>query len=260
MLTERQKKILDAVVKEYVRTAEPISSSQICQKNNLDCSSATIRSEFNFLTKAGYLEQLFTSSGRVPTDKAYRFIVDQIMGDTALPLSDQKKIQSEYLKLKAEYKRLAKLTSKLLSRFAKGIAVVGDVGDAEAYETGMSGLLKEPEYESVKSVTEAVDLIEYFDSHLKDIYNKISSQEPKVFIGHENVFKSVNNHSVIISGYKLKSGEKGIVALIGPKRMNYKKNLALIKGVIESVSRNLLPLVIICPTIIILLQINPKNF
>ncbi len=243
-MTERQEKLLEIVVKEYVRSAEPISSGKICNKYDIDCSSATIRNDLHHLTEEGFLQQLHTSGGRVPTDKAYRFIVDSIMGDKTLDLEDQKKIQSEYFKLKAEYKRLAKLTSRLLAKMTKGVAVGGSLDESDSYETGISQLLKEPEYEKVDSITEVVDLIEYFDEHLPEVYEKLPNNKEQIFIGQENIYGKVKNHSVILSGYELRDGERGLLALIGPKRMNYKKNLTVIRGIIESITkRNLLPVI-----------------
>ena len=72
VLSERKKKILAAVVDEYVRTAEPVGSKAIAQTAGLGCSSATIRNELAELVSLGYLEQPHTSAGRVPTPMGYR--------------------------------------------------------------------------------------------------------------------------------------------------------------------------------------------
>ena len=71
-MTDRKKKILAAVVEEYIRTAEPVGSKTIAQVANLGCSSATIRNELAELASMGYLEQPHTSAGRVPTPQGYR--------------------------------------------------------------------------------------------------------------------------------------------------------------------------------------------
>src|SRR4030043_2035671 len=75
-ITKRQKSILDRIIKEYINTAEPVSS-QLLEKNySFDICPATIRIEMQKLTDGGYLLQPHTSAGRVPTDKAYRSFVD----------------------------------------------------------------------------------------------------------------------------------------------------------------------------------------
>ena len=78
-ISDRKKKILTAVIDEYIATAEPVGSKSIVESGVLDLSSATIRNEMAELTAMGFLEQPHTSAGRVPSDKAYRLYVDQMM-------------------------------------------------------------------------------------------------------------------------------------------------------------------------------------
>ena len=85
-ISQRKKKILAAVVDEYIRTAEPVGSKTIAQIAGLGCSSATIRNELSELTALGYLEQPHTSAGRIPSPQGYRLYVDELMekpGETA---------------------------------------------------------------------------------------------------------------------------------------------------------------------------------
>jgi heat-inducible transcriptional repressor len=80
MLTERQEKLLNFVVKEYIDTAEPVSSLALKKISDLDVSGATIRNDLQELTKQGFIEQPHTSAGRVPTKKAYKYIAEKIDG------------------------------------------------------------------------------------------------------------------------------------------------------------------------------------
>ena len=91
-LTERKKKILAAVVEEYVRTAEPVGSKTIAQVANLGCSSATIRNELAELASMGYLEQPHTSAGRVPTPQGYRIYVNELMQRQKLSIEETEAI------------------------------------------------------------------------------------------------------------------------------------------------------------------------
>ena len=78
-ISERKKKILAAVVDEYIRTAEPVGSKHLAESAGLGCSSATIRNELAELVALGYLEQPHTSAGRVPTPMGYRMYVNELM-------------------------------------------------------------------------------------------------------------------------------------------------------------------------------------
>ena len=77
MISKRQAELLKFIVEDYIKTARPIGSKSICEK--LDCSSATVRNEMAALEELGLLEKTHTSSGRVPSEKGYRYYVDNIM-------------------------------------------------------------------------------------------------------------------------------------------------------------------------------------
>ena len=78
MISERQEKLLDLLVTEYISTAEPVSSKILKKKSDLDCCEATIRNDLQDLTERGYIEQPHTSAGRIPTKKAYKHIADKL--------------------------------------------------------------------------------------------------------------------------------------------------------------------------------------
>ena len=77
MLDNRKKKILQAIVEEYIDTAEPVSSGNLVEE--LNCSSATIRNEMAELEKIGLLEKPHTSAGRIPSQKGYRYYIDELL-------------------------------------------------------------------------------------------------------------------------------------------------------------------------------------
>ena len=77
-LTRRQEQLLNALIQEYISTAEPVGSIHLKKSINLDVCPATIRNDLQELTEAGYIAQPHTSAGRIPTEKAYRFFVEKI--------------------------------------------------------------------------------------------------------------------------------------------------------------------------------------
>lgn len=92
MLSGRQVKLLKLIVEDYIKTARPIGSKSICEK--LNCSSATIRHEMSVLEELGLLEKTHTSSGRIPSEKGYRYYVDHIMKPKELTGDDVLKLQA----------------------------------------------------------------------------------------------------------------------------------------------------------------------
>lgn len=91
LLSERQNKILKLIVEEYIKTASPVGSSGLCKE--LNCSSATIRNEMASLEEIGFLEKTHTSSGRVPSEKGYRYYVDTLMKPKEMTGEDVLKLQ-----------------------------------------------------------------------------------------------------------------------------------------------------------------------
>lgn len=100
-LSDRKKKILSAVIDEYIATAEPVGSKTIAEAGHLGLSSATIRNELAELTTMGYLEQPHTSAGRVPSSRAYRLYVNELMDRQRLSIEETEAInRSLTLKMK----------------------------------------------------------------------------------------------------------------------------------------------------------------
>lgn len=91
VLSERQNKLLKLIVEEYIKTANPVGSSGLCDE--LSCSSATIRNEMAYLEENGYLEKTHTSSGRVPSEMGYRYYVDNLMEPKKMTGEDVLKLQ-----------------------------------------------------------------------------------------------------------------------------------------------------------------------
>lgn len=226
-MEERQQKILAAVVEEYTATAVAVGSKVLSDKYFSDLSSATIRNDMAELEKAGFLYQPHTSAGRIPTDKGYRYFVSEIMPEQELSLSEQKKMQVELLKMKAQNNRLSRATAKLLSSLSGSLAVTGF--EKEFYDFGISELLENPEFQEIDEFCKVAEALDYIDENVDAILKKIKLGETKIFIGKENPIKGISNCSMIVSPYETKEGERGLLAIIGPKRMKYAKNKSLME-------------------------------
>ena len=94
MISDRQKKLLRLIIEDYIKTARPISSKSLCEI--LDCSSATIRNEMSFLEDIGLLEKTHISSGRVPSEKGYRYYVDNIMRPKSIDDFDIRELETVF--------------------------------------------------------------------------------------------------------------------------------------------------------------------
>lgn len=123
-LGDRKRLILQAIIEDYINTAEPVGSRTISKKYLTSTSPATIRNEMADLEELGYIEQPHTSAGRIPSDKGYRLYVDQIMQQKKVNDAQQEMIRKEFLETLGEIDRLVKHASKLLSQLTQYTSIV----------------------------------------------------------------------------------------------------------------------------------------
>ena len=126
-LDKRKKKILQAIIEEYIETAEPVSSNNLVEE--LNCSSATIRNEMAELEKIGFLEKPHTSAGRVPSQKGYRYYVDELIRDDKISKKEMEIIRDRLETRVNDLEELTKIATTTLSEITHytTIAIAPDV-------------------------------------------------------------------------------------------------------------------------------------
>jgi heat-inducible transcriptional repressor len=131
-LDKRKAAILQAVVEEYIDTAQPVGSGRVARAPGVDVSSATVRNEMAVLEQEGFLEQPHTSAGRVPTDKGYRFFVDTLGGPGPLDQLQRRQVSTFFDHSHGELERMLEDTSYLLSNLTDYAALVVGPAHQEA--------------------------------------------------------------------------------------------------------------------------------
>ena len=124
MLDERKAAILRAVVEEHIETAQPVGSAHVARAARLRVSSATVRNEMALLEREGYLAQPHTSAGRIPTDKGYRFFVDQLTEPGHLGAGQTQQVREFFARAHGELEQMLHDTSRLLSNLTQYAGVV----------------------------------------------------------------------------------------------------------------------------------------
>ena len=119
-----EKKVLHAIVKDYVATAEPVGSRTISKKYGLGVSSATIRNEMSDLEDLGYIEQPHTSAGRIPSDKGYRYYVDCLMEKEELTQQEVNQVKRLFAPKVTEMEQIVQATCRLLSQLTNYTAII----------------------------------------------------------------------------------------------------------------------------------------
>lgn len=215
MLSPRLQTILETIIEIYLNTAQPVSSGMLLEKYDLGISPATVRNEMMVLEEAGYIYQPHTSAGRVPTAMAYRFLVD---GGKIVNLK------------KEELKMLDKAFGEDDKSLAKAIAEISGCTvywafhKNDLYYTGLSNLFSQPEFKQVGLVHDFSLVVDRMEDIIDDIFEKLIDGS-QIMIGEENPFG--NFLSAVVVKYKHHS-HHSIFGILGPMRMDYRKNLALV--------------------------------
>ncbi|MBU0722144.1 hypothetical protein KKA93_01650 [Patescibacteria group bacterium] len=219
-MDKRKELILKTIIKEYIKIALPVGSGSLVDKYHLNISSATIRNEMAELEEAGYIAQPHTSSGRVPTEKAYNFYLEN--------LSEKKLNENEariFEKVLAEKNEINfKQAAKALAKVSNN-AIFWAFYKHNLYYTGISNLLHQPEFHETNSIYDISEVIDRIDEVIDGIFNDLK-YGPQILLGSKNPFSA--HCSAVIAKYRLNENI-GLVGILGPMRMDYEKNLALIK-------------------------------
>ncbi|MCD6528500.1 hypothetical protein J7K44_02585 [bacterium] len=237
-LTKRQERILEGVCQEFIKRAQPISSQFLKEKQNLEFSPATIRNEFVALERKNYLFHPFISSGRIPTDRGYRFFVNKILATTPFQFKRKKditEIKEELQKLK-DILMLSRQVAKALSSFSSNLALTYLFRENIFWKEGWQEVAREPEFQDINYWRQFIEMTADFE---RNIDNFECSGEIKIYIGKESPLRS-KNFSIIVTetpfprkNRNQSTAQRGLVALLGPKRMDFERNIALISEVVE---------------------------
>lgn len=226
-ITERQGEILNRIVEDYIGLAQPISSEFLEKKHKFSVSPATIRIEMQRLTDGGFIFQPHTSAGRVPTDKGYRFFVDELLKSEISEFEDVFEIEDIFQKAGKDIFKLASRLTKFLAEESSSLTILNLLERDFFWKEGWEEILREPEFEEKDLISHFTKLLESFEENIENL--KINSGI-KIYIGKENPFSKTKDFSIISSRCHLPEGEEGIISLLGPKRMAYDRNISLINS------------------------------
>lgn len=216
----RRRAVLSKAISQYIEEAAPVASEDIAR--DFDLSSATIRNIFADLEESGYLMHPYTSGGRIPTDKGYRYYVDFLLSQMELLEEEKDRILKEYEK---EIKRLEdalEKTSELISSITHYAGIVSflDWHDRFFYN-GISCILGLPEFRDTEKIRLLIKMIEE-KQNLLTIINRDFNEKTKVYIGKELGCREMAACSLVVVNYRIKNKPSGRLAVLGPVRMEYK--------------------------------------
>jgi len=218
-MTQRQATILAAIVEQYAEVASPVGSLTLAKLFGV--SSATIRAEMARLEEMGYIAQPHTSAGRIPTDKGYRFYVNQAtqVEETSRSVRaiDTRVTQAGRpdLAIRSAVDSLVELTHNV------GLATIGD----QLYISGFERLFMQPEFLGGGPVQEVARLLDNLEPWLREA---APNETLSVYIGQENPIGKASGCSLIISRFRSPYSDHSYIGVLGPTRQSYRQVMSMV--------------------------------
>jgi transcriptional regulator of heat shock response len=227
-ITERQKAILMAIIKEFMQEASEVGSLALLEKYDLGVSSATVRNEMVKLMGLGLLEKSHISSGRLPTDQALRLYVTKYLDRNGLNPLVTVEIRQGIFRDRFSKDDVIRAVLEILSKETESLVYIILDEDIRAY--GYANLLRYEEFRDIKALETVVNIVED-STFLLNLTEKYSSSGVSLLIGEESGIENLENCALAFTKIPFWDREKAYVGVIGSKRMEYSKVLAALNEV-----------------------------
>ncbi len=219
---DRSFQILEAAVRDFIETGEPVSSGSLFHEYEFGIRPAMIRAELAWLTDEGYLEQPYHSAGRVPTNRGYEFFATRVL--------EEERPQAVRQELAAPFSHgdLADFLELLSNHL--GIAAVASTARGEVRKDGLDELIGRVEWGPREEIMQIIRDFESIERRLAALKRDFFLQEfLDVFIGRKSPVTQSDELAVMGASYG-KGDDRVLLFAIGPKRMDYEKAAAILKG------------------------------
>ncbi len=220
---ERSTKILNAAVESFIARGEPVSSQWLYEHYRFGIKPAMIRHELEALTEGGYLEQPYHSAGRIPCDKGFEFLAHSLLHER------QTEAHEADSALRALFERRA--WDDLLSGLAGELGVLGGFGNArgEIAKEGLECLMENFFWETREDVEQVIRDFVGLDERLGSVVERWEGEPLQVFVGRRSPLTKSEGLAVVMGKYRVQ-GNDVVVCTIGPKRMNYRRVIHVMRN------------------------------
>ncbi len=237
MLTARQKILLQAIINEFINSAQAVGSLNISEKYDLDVSPATIRNEMGRLTELGLLDKQHASAGRVPTSRAIKWFLSEVLDHyEELDAVIAAGVREELFQKRFNVDKLLTEAVGALSRLTLNTSVA--VFGGRRYSAGLAQALNNVHYHDIGRYRRVIEVLEDY-KRLAELFTRSSGSnvgdDISVLVGEETGIDEFSESAVVFAPIKLHGMETGFVSVVGPNRMNYAKVLPAMKYVVKNV-------------------------
>lgn len=221
----RKENLLNLIVEDYIKTAEPVGSKFLVQNYNLELSDATIRNEMRELEEEGYLTHPHTSAGRIPTEMGYKYYVEHLLRTTGVSKKIKDEIQS-VLEAEKDLAKSRKNIAKLISEYLNTSVIIA-FSDSNVYYTGISNLFSQPEFQQMNLTVDVSAMFDQCEEVIEKVFELVEGSELVTLIGSENPLGSFCS---IISA---RTADNNLFIILGPTRMDYSKSKNILEYLVK---------------------------
>lgn len=227
-LTPRQVQILKCVVEEYTETAVAVGSDVIEKKYSVGVSPATIRNEMAALTTKGFLRQLHTSAGRIPTPKAIKLYVNQLMEEKKLTVGEEVQAREQVAQNKDTFDHLMHEVTRALAAQTHSLAVAA-TDDGQVWHAGYANILDIPEFYNIDVTIRVLGMIEEAKGLQELFFERTNWNGPvEIVFGEELGWPNFEPVGIVACQFAGPNC-RGSLGIIGPTRFNYPAVIPMVR-------------------------------
>lgn len=227
-LTPRQVQILKSVVEEYIETAIPVGSDVLEKKYGIGVSPATIRNEMAALVTGGYLRQPHTSAGRIPSPRAIKFYVNQLMEEKKLSVAEEVSAKEKVDSGKDDFDKVMHQVTKALADQTHSLAIAA-TDKGEIWHAGYAHILDIPEFYNIDVTSKVLTMIEEVRRIQELFFDKKIWDEPvEILFGEELGWPNFESVGIIAYQCTTPYGRTSL-GVIGPMRFNYSTIIPVVR-------------------------------
>ncbi|MGD8744458.1 MAG: hypothetical protein PVJ52_02600 [Candidatus Woesebacteria bacterium] len=227
-LTARQTQILKSLIDEYIDTAEPVGSTSLEKKYSLGVSPATIRNEMADLVKSGFLKQPHTSAGRIPTPKAMKFYIDQLMEEKQMSVAEEVKAKEEVWDARKDVDRLFQEATHALAARTDTLAVGAIDNLHKVWHAGYANVFANPEFADLAVCESLFELLEEVNRVNELFFGRDPVSPVEVFFGEELGWPNFSPVGVVTTHFNIRD-KNAALAVIGPTRLSYPRVIPIMR-------------------------------
>lgn len=234
-LSDRQIRIIKAIVEEYTNTGEPVGSLTLDQKYRLGVSPATIRNEMSTLADKGFLAKTHSSSGRIPTPVAIKFYVSELLRERELSVAEEVAIKERVWQVRNDLDTLLIEATRVLAERTKSLSIAAtDTG--RVYHSGYPNLLNNPEFYDINLFREVLILLDEHQRVITLFSRAAGSDSIHLLLGDELGNAEMEPASCLFADIQI-NDHRGSLGIIAPNRQQYDQNIPVVRYVASLINQ-----------------------